>query len=212
MSPPVLINPHGNRHINTAHATNIRVSILGSSGFDATQIDPATVRLGGATPISSFNRRVNRDEFEDSTFVFRGNDIELPPGIINAEVTGSTRDGQTFATSTRVFNRDPSFYSQGAVRKQAAHSAGPVAGVSRSTAEAPVARVSIPVRSSKSPVEGRSQNATAGPVVKIARREPAIAGARRGPSVPHNLQASMNRFLDDDASHAGQAHAVASSR
>ena len=54
-------------------------------------------------------------------------DIKLPPGIIDAEVTGSTRDGQTFATSTRVFNRDPSFYSPGAVRKQEAHSAGPVA-------------------------------------------------------------------------------------
>ena len=71
VSPPVLINPHGNRHINTAHPTNIRVSILGSSGFDATQIDPATVRLGGATPISSFNRQGQPRRV-------RGCDLRLP--------------------------------------------------------------------------------------------------------------------------------------
>ena len=41
VSPPVMINPHENRHINTAHPTSIRVNVLGSSGFDVTQIDPA---------------------------------------------------------------------------------------------------------------------------------------------------------------------------
>ncbi len=211
VSPNVLINPHENRHVNTAHPTNVRVSILGSSGFNATQIDAATVRLGGAAPINSFTRRVNRDEFEDATFIFRGNDIQLPPGVNNAEVTGITRDGQAFATSTRVFNRDSSFYSPGAVRTQQAHSPSHAARLARPAGEAPIARVSIPVRSAKSPTAARSQNATSGPVVKIKRREPAIAGVRRGPSVPHNLQASMNRFLHDDAARAVRVPVVASS-
>ena len=211
VSPNVLINPHENRHVNTAHPTNVRVSVLGSSGFDATGIDPATVRLGGATPISSFTKRVNRDEFEDATFVFRGNDIQLPPGINNAEVTGSTRDGKSFATSTRVFNRDDSSYSPDAVRRQGVHSSGPAARFSRPAREAPIARVSIPVRAAKSPVVARHQNATSGPVVKIKRREPAIAGARRGSNVSHDLQASMNRFLQDDMAHAGRVQSVASS-
>ena len=41
--PTILINPHENRHINTAHYDNIRVTILSSSSFAATEIDPLTV-------------------------------------------------------------------------------------------------------------------------------------------------------------------------
>jgi len=115
VSPPVQINPHENHHINTAHPTDIRVSILGTSGFDVTQINPATVRFGGAAPVFNYFRKVNNDQFLDETFVFKGTDVKLPPGIIEAPISGSLVNGQTFVTSMKVFNRDFSFYSPAAV-------------------------------------------------------------------------------------------------
>jgi len=111
VSPPVLINPHQNRHVNTAHTQLVRVSILGTSGFDVTKIIPSSVTLGGAHPLFSFTRHVNKDEFLDETFVFDGTQIKLPPGITTATVTGSLTDGTTFSTSQTIFNRDLSFYS-----------------------------------------------------------------------------------------------------
>lgn len=61
LSPPVLINPHQNWHINTAQPSNIRVSILGSSGFNVQDIIPPSVTLGGASPVAWFDRHVNAD-------------------------------------------------------------------------------------------------------------------------------------------------------
>lgn len=125
VSPPILINPHEHRHINTAHPTEIRVNLFGTSGFDVTQIDPATVTFGGAHPIFSFTKNINRDEFLDETFVFKGNDIQLPPGVIEAPIIGKLRNGQAFTSTSQVFNRDYSFYSPGDVSqaqsRQAAH-------------------------------------------------------------------------------------------
>jgi hypothetical protein len=110
-SPPILINPHSHRHINTAHQTLIRVNIFGTSGFDVTKIEPNTVRLGGASPVFNFTRNINRDEWPDATFVFRGTDVNLPPGVVEAEVTGQLSDGSTFESSEEVFNRAPVSYS-----------------------------------------------------------------------------------------------------
>src|SRR5262249_38971108 len=109
-SPPVIINPHQNRHVNTAHPTDIRVNILGSSGFDVTKIIPGSVTLGGAHPVFGFDRFINKDEWLDATFVFKGTDVKLPRGFTEATVTGATTDGKPFSSSVRVFNRDASFY------------------------------------------------------------------------------------------------------
>ena len=118
--PPILINPHQKRHINTAHPTDVRVNILGSAGFDVTQIDPATVRLGGATPIFDFTRRINRDKYLDATYVFRGSDITLPPGITDATVTGKLFNGADFVSTFEVFNRDASYYTPKQIARQEA--------------------------------------------------------------------------------------------
>lgn len=118
LSPPVLINPHQHRHVNTAHPTDVRVALLGSSGFNVNEIVPESVTLGGAHPIFALpSRRINRDPFPDKVFIFRGTDIHLPPGIVNAEVTGRLANGTEFKTSTPIFNRDYSFYSD--AQKQA---------------------------------------------------------------------------------------------
>ncbi len=109
-SPPVIINPHENQHINTAHPTLIRANVLGSSGFDVSQIDPSTVTLGGAHPIFSFDRYINKDNSPDATFIFRGTDVNLPAGYTEATLSGKLTDGQPFSSSVRVFNRDSSYY------------------------------------------------------------------------------------------------------
>jgi hypothetical protein len=126
-SPPVIINPHENKHINTAHPTLIRVNVIGSSGFNVTQIIPSTVTLGGAHPIFSFDRFINNDEWPDATFVFRGTDVNLPAGFTEATITGNLTNGQTFSSSVQVFNRNASYYTtpelQGAADRQAARAA-----------------------------------------------------------------------------------------
>jgi hypothetical protein len=109
--PTILINPHENRHINTAHYTNIRVTVLSSSSFAATQINPSTVTLNGAPPISWFPRMVLGTGFVSETFVFKGTDVNLPPGFTVATIQGQTFSGQTFTSSQIIFNRNDSFYS-----------------------------------------------------------------------------------------------------
>ncbi len=119
-SPPVLINPHENKHVNTAHPELVRVSILGTSGFNVNSIIPSTVTLGGAHPIFAFTRNVVHHQFLDETFVFNGDQIKLPPGITQATVTGMLTDGTTFSTSETIFNRDYSFYTAGDIAQQQA--------------------------------------------------------------------------------------------
>ena len=118
LEPPVLINPHHGSHINTAHPTDIRVNVFGQARFDVTKIIPSTVHLGGATPIFSFTRHINKDPYLDATFVFKGTDVVLPPGIIDAHVTGNLTDGTSFDSVRRIFNRNYSFYSQAAIAAQ----------------------------------------------------------------------------------------------
>ena len=128
MAPTVYVNPHAANHVNTAHNTAVRVSVLGSSGFDPTTIIPSTVRFGnpatiatnGATPILNFEHNVNHDGYPDETFIFDGLNVVLPPGITTAEITGTTTSGQTFASSVQVFNRDASYYTPAQISRQAA--------------------------------------------------------------------------------------------
>jgi hypothetical protein len=127
-SPMILVNVHENNHVNTAHAGLVRVSVLGTSGFDVKQIEPASVQLGGASPIAHFFRKVNHDSFLDETFIFRANQITLPRGFTNATLTGQIDNGpngapEPFISSVPIFNRDASFYSQAALNATAARRA-----------------------------------------------------------------------------------------
>ena len=44
----------------------------GTSGFDVTSINPATVELNGALPIAHFTRHFPHSEFLNEVFVFVG--------------------------------------------------------------------------------------------------------------------------------------------
>ncbi len=126
-SPTIYVNPHQNYHVNSAHPTAVRVTVLGSSGFNPLTIVPSSVRFGspsdiadGATPILAFENNVNHDQFPDETFVFDGLDVKLPSGVSVAEIAGFTTSGQPFISDVRVFNRDASYYSQAALNQQQA--------------------------------------------------------------------------------------------
>ena len=114
-SPQIQINPHQNRHVNTAHPELVRVSIFGTSGFDVNSILPQSVSLGGASPLAHFTRHINHDQFEDVTYVFRGDQISLPRGITSGTVSGQYLDSQgdlgTFQSSQTIYNKNASFYS-----------------------------------------------------------------------------------------------------
>lgn len=135
-SPPVLINPHENRHVNTAHQTLVRVTVLSSSGFDATQINPSTVNFGGAAPIAEFPRIQLHDGLPSETFVFKGTDINLPPGLIEAPITGKLNNGQAFSSGELIFNRNDSFYSQARINARDARLARIGATVAQEQANA----------------------------------------------------------------------------
>jgi hypothetical protein len=142
-SPMVLINPHEHRHINTAHPTLVRVNLFGSSGFEVNNIFPETVRFGGAAPIAHFVKNLNNDEFPDATYVFWGNQLQLPTGESLAHVTGQYLDAATgqvasFDTAKIVFNKDFTRYGPGQIAQQehrqairGAHPAGSLAFMKR---------------------------------------------------------------------------------
>ena len=218
VSPTVFINVHENNHVNTVHDDLVRVNVLGSSGFDVTKIIPNTVILGGAHPVSNFTRYINRDEYPDATFVFRGNDIKLPPGWSEATVSGGLTDGTNFSSDAKVFNRNASFYSQaamaGAQQRQAARAArtggfvvlpnnGTITAASVSipgvspTVSANAFKVDMTMSAAPTATPTVVKAATAGPVVSIKRREPVVVGASTSSQarIPSNVQASMNRFV-----------------
>ncbi len=103
-SPPIVINPHEHRVIDTSHRDLVRVTVQGTSGFDVTQINPATVSLDGALPIAQFTKRFPHSEFLNETFVFVGKDIKLPAGYTTATFTAQTYAGQQITSSKQVLN------------------------------------------------------------------------------------------------------------
>jgi hypothetical protein len=190
LSPPVLVNPHANFHINTAHPTLVRATVLGSSGFNVEQIVPESVRLGGAAPIDHFFRDVNRDGVLDETFVFRGSEINLPPGVTAATITGAINNGQaplsnTFSSTVIVFNRDKTFYTPAQIAAQQARSAEAAVRAEHLLARE-VARVPLADR-----------NASAPPIT-----EPVGVRGRRG---PRQVNPGADNALDQALAELGGA-------
>jgi hypothetical protein len=198
VSPPVIINPHENRHINTAHPTNIRVNIIGSSGFDVTKIDPASVTLGGAHPVFGFDRFINSDGWLDATFVFKGTDVTLPRGWTAATVTGDLTDGTKFSSTVGVFNRNRSFYTPAQNRAQEQRQ------LNRETRQngfvvLPGTMTSSAVKAAQAAPAVKvdyqapaSTHTTKGPVVSIKRRDAAQASS---PRVSRRMQSNINRMV-----------------
>jgi len=207
-SPPVIINFHENKHINTAHDTQIRVNVLGSSGFNVTQIEPATVTLGGAHPIFSFDRFINNDDWPDATFVFRGTDVKLPAGSTEATVTGDLANGTTFSSSVRVFNRNSSFYTpaqnagaQQRVLAREARANGFVVVPSTTAAMTTPAASTVTAQSLPTPTVAVP---AAPATIKIDSAAPATTGFTRSQRAAARIEEHLNTLV----AHRADAHAV----
>jgi len=214
-SPPILINPHEHRIIDTSHRDLVRVSVFGTSGFPVSSINPATVELDGVAPIAHFTRKVRRDEFPFETFVFVANELKLPSGLTTATLTGQTYSGATFQTSKDVLNIPHSARVFGQLKKymgnasfykslakfEAKHpsavisdSSTPVTAVSAN----PVAKGSAAIKVDYTPKLSASGNAAKAetvkvrPVVSITRADPSVTKSR----VPTRVRYSMEHYLE----------------
>jgi hypothetical protein len=116
-SPPILINPHEHRIIDTQHRDLIRVSIFGTSGFPVSQINPSTVELDGVASIAHITRKIRRDEFPFQTYVFVADQLTLPTGLTTATLTGKTYSGVTFESQKDVLNLPHSALAFGRLKK-----------------------------------------------------------------------------------------------
>lgn len=104
ISPPILINPHEHRIIDTAHGDLVRVYVQGTSGFDPSKIDPSTVDLNGAKPVATQVHHFPRSPYPAQVFVFKASDIHADPGLQTLTFTASTYDGQQIITQNQVVN------------------------------------------------------------------------------------------------------------
>jgi hypothetical protein len=215
-SPPILINPHEHRIIDTEHRDLVRVSIFGTSGFPVKDINPATVELDGAHAIAHVTRKVRRDEFPFATYVFVADQLNLPPGLTTATLTGQTTSGVSFETqkdvlnipgSARVFGRlrkymgDASFYK--ALAKVEARNPAtvisvnnsPVTAVSRNRSATGAAKIKVdysPKITSAARAAKEAETVKVRPVVKIEKHHEAAVEHTK---VPTRLRHSLDHFL-----------------
>ena len=81
----------------------IPVAILSSPDFDATSVDPGSVRFGAngdeAAPVRSMTEDIDQDGDTDLMFLFRAAQTNIACGDTSASLTGKTRAGQAIAGS-----------------------------------------------------------------------------------------------------------------
>ncbi len=92
------IRPAGDRNrVNPRSNGTVRVAVLTGASFDATEIDPASVRFGRtgteAAPIRFALRDVNGDGNSDAVFRFRIRETGIECGDTSASLTGRTIGG-----------------------------------------------------------------------------------------------------------------------
>ena len=116
-SPPILINPHEHRIIDTNHRDLVRVSIFGprASRCRRSIRRPSSSTASHRSPTSL--ARSSRDEFPFQTYVFVADQLNLPAGLTTATLTGQTKSGVTFETQKDVLNLPHSALAFGRLKK-----------------------------------------------------------------------------------------------
>ena len=216
-SPPILINPHEHRVIDTSHRDLVRVYILGTSGFNVTTINPATVELNGALPIAHYTRHFPHSEFLVATYVFVGSDIHLPAGYTTATFTAQTFSGQQITTSKQVLNipfsakvpgrlhslSDKGTTYPGLRRLERTDSGAATLGNTTQPLAASV-KVNLTSRAAirELRVNYRDQVSSTGTTTPVVTPKPVVslsqsraAAARRGTSISRKLDRSLNNYL-----------------
>ena len=215
LSPPILINPHEHRIIDTEHRDLIRVSIFGTSGFPVSEINPATVELDGVHAVAHITRKVHRDEFPFQTYVFVANQLDLPAGLTTATLTGETKSGFPFKTqkdvlnikdSAKVFGQLKRYMGNASYYKRLAKieagnpavaisvNSTPVTAVSKNPAAKGAAAIRVdytPKVSAAGKVTKAAETVKVRPIVSLKQSEAAVPHS----SVPTRLRHSMNEHL-----------------
>ncbi len=215
-SPPILINPHEHRVIDTAHRDLVRVTVEGTSGFSVTSINPATVSLDGALPIAEFTKHFPHSEFLNETFVFVGKDINLPAGYTTATFTAQTYSGQQITSSKQVLNipfsakvpgRLHSLSDKGSTYPNLRHleRTDPGAVTLGNTTQPLAASVKVNLASRTAARELRvnysAQFSSTGTTTPVATPKTVVslsqsgAAAARGTSISRKLDRSLNNYL-----------------
>jgi hypothetical protein len=92
--------------INPSSTKNINVAILSANGFDATGVDPNTVRFGAtgaeAAPIHVGLRDVDGDGDRDMLVRFQIPDTGIKCGDTSASLTGQSSNGVSFIGSSSI--------------------------------------------------------------------------------------------------------------
>lgn len=91
--------------INRRSRSLLVVAVLGSNEFDATQVDPSTVRFGPRNASAVFDGYVgdvNRDGYRDMLLFFRKKAAGLRCGDTAASLSGKTFNGQSFTGTDSV--------------------------------------------------------------------------------------------------------------
>jgi hypothetical protein len=214
-SPPILINPHEHRIIDTHHRDLVRVYIFGTSGFPVSNINPATVELDGVHAVAHITRKVKRDEFPFATYVFVADQLNLPPGLTTATLTGQLKTGQTFASQKDVLNIPDSARAFGTLKKKMGNasfykalakiearnpstvisvSSTPVTAVSRNPAASGIAKVRVnytpALKATGNEAKSASEKVKVRPVVAIDRTE----RSHEQTKVPVRLRHSMREL------------------
>jgi hypothetical protein len=217
ISPPILVNPHEHRVIDTAHRDLVRVYIVGTSGFNVSTIDPTTAQLDGAKPIANFIRKFPHLEFPVETFVFVGKDINLPAGYTTATFTAQTYSGQQISTSKQVLNipfsakvpgRLHFLMDKGSVYPNLTklEARNPSAATLGNTTTPLASSVKLTLASTGTAravrVNYKAQVASTGtttpvatPRAVVALRSSGAAAAAKATSIPHKLSQSLTGYL-----------------
>jgi hypothetical protein len=214
-SPPILINPHEHRIIDTSHRDLVRVSIFGTSGFPVSEINPATVELDGAHAVAHITRKVHRDEFPFQTYVFVANQLNLPAGLTTATLTGETYNGVPFQSQREVLNIKGSAKVFGQLKKYMGNASiyerlikiekrnssaaisvnsTPVTAVSQNPAAKGAAAIKVdytPKVSAAGKMTRTAETVKVRPVVSITHGDAALERT----NVPTRLRHSMNDYL-----------------
>jgi hypothetical protein len=161
-SPPILINPHEHRIIDTHHRDLVRVYIFGTSGFAVKDINPATVELDGVHAVAHITRKVKRDEFPFATYVFVADQLNLPRGLTSATLTGQLKTGQTFVSQRDVLNIPDSARAFGTLKKKMGN-----ASFYKALAKIEARHPSTVISVSSTPVTAASRNTAARGVAKV---------------------------------------------
>jgi hypothetical protein len=80
--------------INLKSKGVVPVAVLTTDGFDASNVDPATVLFAGAAPLHWTMEDVDGDGDVDLLFHFKTQELELDADSTDATLTGDTMDGK----------------------------------------------------------------------------------------------------------------------